>query len=195
MPPVLAAAPHFMAARPVIRYRREIFPYSQAVIECDNKFRERILFRLASLGDGADITQDSELAVAAAQLRLAGRLVFDLHDKRSLVCCSGCDSFDIKDSRSNVSTQCHTCKYNVYNTKRHTKRQKDNKEERMDAQNRTPFSALSDDKWKRRLLVFNRDKRSRVGNCSVLIPSGVWKQGKILVLQNQIGFCLGWIIL
>ena len=50
---------------------------SQAVIECDDKFRERILFRLASLGDGADVTQDSELAVAATHLCLAGCLVFD----------------------------------------------------------------------------------------------------------------------
>ena len=55
----------------------------QAVIECDNNFQERILFRLASLGDGADDTQDSELAVAAAQLHLADRLIFDLHGKRS----------------------------------------------------------------------------------------------------------------
>ena len=48
---------------------------------------------------GGSITGD-----CLAKLRLAGRLVFDLHNKPSLVCCSGCDSFDIKNSRSNVST-------------------------------------------------------------------------------------------
>ena len=132
---------------------------SQVVIECDDKVRERILFRLASLGDGADVTQDSELAMAAAQLRCAGCLVFDLHNKRSLVCCSGCKSFDIKDSRSNVSTQCNQCMHNVYNAKCQAKRQEDNKEERMDAQSRTPFSALSENKWKQCLSVLNTGRK------------------------------------
>ena len=132
---------------------------SQAVIECDDKFRERILFCFESLEDGADVTQDSELAMTTAQLRLAGWLIFDLHDKRFLVCCSGCDSFEIKDSRSNVSTQCHTCKYNVRNAKRCAKHQEDNKEEWMDVQSRTPFSALSDNKWKQRLLVLNTGQK------------------------------------
>ena len=46
---------------------------SEAVIEDDDKFSERILHCISSLGENNDYAQDSELAVAAAQLCLAGR--------------------------------------------------------------------------------------------------------------------------
>ena len=45
------------------------------------------------------------------------------------------------------------------NAKRCAKRQEDNNEERMDAQSRTPFSALSENEWKWRLLVLNTGQK------------------------------------
>ena len=110
---------------------------SEAVIEDDDKFSERVLHRASSLEENYDYTQDSELAVAAAQLRLAGRYVFDLGNEHSFICCRGCDSFEIRKYRANASTKCKRCKDNLGNSKRYAKREELHKEKWTEANSKT----------------------------------------------------------
>ena len=57
---------------------------SQAVIEDEKRFRQRILHRLSSLGDEDDASKDPELLVAAGQLRLASKVGFNLGNNKML---------------------------------------------------------------------------------------------------------------
>lgn len=123
---------------------------SEAVIEDDDKFSERILHHISSLGENNDYAQDSELAVAAAQLCLASRYEFDLGNDHSFICCRGCDSFDIKKKRANASILCQRCRGNLKNSKRYTQRKEVNKEERVKAQSRTPIDSLGSEEKKQR---------------------------------------------
>ena len=121
---------------------------SEAVIDDDDKFRQRILHQLSSVGEKEEETQDSELIVAAAQLRLAGRHEFDLGNNLSFVCCQGCDSFEIRKYRANASTHCERCRASLKNSKRCAIRKEANKEQRTSAKSRTPIDSLDDEEKK-----------------------------------------------
>ena len=129
------------------------------MIEDEKHFRQRILDRLSSLGDEDDATKDHELLVAANQLRLAGKVRFDLGNGKMLTCCIGCDAFFILDSHSKAKTQCDKCKHKKHNEVRYSKLKEANKEERTSVDSKTNVTLLDKGELKERVSNLNKERK------------------------------------
>jgi len=142
---------------------------SEAVIENEEAFRGRIISRLESHWEGhatehggwLDVSSDEELPVAAMQMKLAGVLVLNLKDGRSLTCCEGdgCDKCFVRTTRANASTLCKECKDKRGNDARYAQRREDNRHKRVDPKSTVPLTSLSPEELAERSAALNRNRK------------------------------------